>query len=213
MNRWEKAQNNASGIIEGFFPQAGFSELEAVYQVIHSLPDHINLHLANSMPVRLVNLLGMLKPGTEVFSNRGVCGIDGCTSTAVGISKLSKKLNVLITGDMAFLYDRNGLWHNHIPGNLRIIILNNHGGGIFRLIDGPSDLPELDEYFVTNQKLSARNTADDFDMEYFFCKDLETLKQGLRKLLKKGNRAKILEIETDSQINTTIFNSYISQFK
>jgi hypothetical protein len=55
----------------------------------------------------------------------------------------------LITGDVAFFYDRNGLWHNCLPPNLRVVLLNNHGGGIFRLIDGPAGQPELEEYFET----------------------------------------------------------------
>ena len=212
LDNWKDRENKARAIIKDFFPQTDFSELEAAYQIVQHLPGNINLHLANSMPVRLVNLIGILKPGIEVFSNRGVSGIDGCTSTAIGVSLHSKKLNVLITGDMAFFYDRNGLWHNHIPGNLGIIILNNHGGGIFRLIDGPSYLPELDEYFVTDQKLTARNSASDFGLEYFYSKDAETLQHTLLRFLENHGKAKILEIETDSQINKTIFDSYISQF-
>jgi len=212
LDDWKDREIRASAIIKDFFRQTTLSELEAVYQIVQHLPDNINLHLANSMPVRLLNLIGMLKPGIEVFSNRGISGIDGCTSTALGVSLHSKKLNVLITGDMAFFYDRNGLWHNYIPGNLRIIILNNHGGGIFRLIDGPSDLPELDEYFVTDQKLTARNSASDFGLEYFHSKDVKTLEDALHEFLENRGKAKILEIETDSQINKTIFDSYISQF-
>ena len=213
LTSWKILEDKASSIINNFFPQSSFSELEAVYKIIQYLPNNINLHLANSMPVRLVNLIGMLKPGIEIFSNRGVCGIDGCTSTALGIAIHSEKLNVLITGDMAFFYDRNGLWHNHIPSNFRIIILNNHGGGIFRLIDGPSDLPELEEYFVTDQKLTARNSGSDFNLDYILCKDANSLGNSMPTFLRKSKKAKILEIETDSQINKIIFDSYISQFK
>ena len=210
---WQDLEINVSLKIRDFFSEGSFSELEAVFHILEHLPENINLHLANSMPVRLVNLIGYVKPSIEVFSNRGISGIDGCTSTAVGASIHSEKLNVLISGDMAFFYDRNGLWHNYIPGNLRIIILNNHGGGIFRLIDGPSNLPELDEYFETNQNLLAKNTAHDFGMDYFFSNDLISLEDNIGKFLKEDGKAKILEIETNSQINKTIFDKYISQFK
>ena len=213
LKTWNDYELNVSSKIRNFFPEKSFSELEAVTLILKNLPENINLHLANSMPVRLVNLIGSISPSVEIFSNRGTSGIDGCTSTAVGISLHSDRLNVLLSGDMAFFYDRNGLWHDHIPGNLRIIILNNHGGGIFRLIDGPSDLPELDEYFETNQHLVAKNTADDFGMDYFFLDNPEDLQDNIHNLFMEDGKAKILEIETNSQINKTIFDKFISQFK
>jgi 2-succinyl-5-enolpyruvyl-6-hydroxy-3-cyclohexene-1-carboxylate synthase len=208
---WKDYELEVQSKIQHFFPRKSFSELEAVFQILKYLPEKTNLHLANSMPVRLVNLIGAIRPGTEVFSNRGTSGIDGCTSTAIGVSLHSDRLNVLISGDMAFFYDRNGLWHNHIPGNLRIIILNNHGGGIFRLIDGPSKLPELEEYFETKQKLMAENTARDFEMDYLLCKDLKGFQKHIQRLWVDDGKAKILEIETNSQINKSIFDKYISQ--
>jgi 2-succinyl-5-enolpyruvyl-6-hydroxy-3-cyclohexene-1-carboxylate synthase len=164
------------------------------------------------MPVRLANLIASLKPGIEVFSNRGVSGIDGCLSTAMGISVHSDQLNFVLIGDLAFFYDRNGLWHDIDSGNLRIILLNNHGGGIFRMIDGPSRLPELKEFFETDQKLNAQNTSADFDLDYYFCNDIKGLKLNFQKLLVDDGKSKILEIETDSQINKTIFDKYTSQF-
>jgi 2-succinyl-5-enolpyruvyl-6-hydroxy-3-cyclohexene-1-carboxylate synthase len=213
LNYWRDSEILASDKINSFFPKDLYSEIEAVYQIIQHLPDNINLHVANSMPVRLVNLIGSLKPRIEVFSNRGVSGIDGCTSTALGISIHSDKLNILITGDMAFFYDRNGLWHNNIPENFRIIILNNYGSGIFRLIDGPYGLPELEEFFETHHNLTAQNSAFDFGMEYFHCEDADSLQSNIIKLLENDGKAKILEIATNSQINKTIFDKYISQFE
>ena len=214
LKRWVRHEKNNEKIIKSFFnAKLEFSELEAVHELIHSLPDQVNLHLANSMPVRLANLIGLLKPGIEVFANRGVSGIDGCLSTSVGISAHSSRLNFVLIGDMAFFYDRNGLWHDIDPGNLRVIILNNHGGGIFRMIEGPSKQPELKTFFETDQKLKAENTASDFQLDYYFCKDLSGLKINFPHLLVDDGKSKILEIETNSQINKTIFDKYISQFK
>ena len=84
---------------------------------------------------------------TITWCNRGTSGIDGCTSTAVGTSWVSHQLNVLLTGDISFFYDRNAFFHQHHLSNLRIIISNNHGGGIFRLIEGPSNLPGISNLF------------------------------------------------------------------
>lgn len=213
LDQWKERDNNVSIRIKNYFNQSRFSELEATYHILNLLPEGVNLHLANSLPVRLVNLIASIKPGVEVFSNRGVSGIDGSISTMVGIACHSGRLNVLITGDMSFFYDRNGMWHNHVPDNIRIVILNNHGGGIFRIIEGPSKLAELEKYFETDQKLNARNTASDFGMEYFHCTDSDMLQLELANFYSEDGHSKILEIETDSTINKTIFDSFISQFK
>ena len=101
-----------------------------------------------------------------MFANRGTSGIDGCTSTAVGHALLNDTTNVLITGDLAFFYDRNAFWHNYPLPNLRIVLLNNHGGIIFKMIDGPGSVPEADEYFITKQTLNAKKLCEEFDFEY-----------------------------------------------
>src|SRR5690606_10096672 len=142
------------------------------------VPDESLLHLANSMPVRYANIINTDKK-IEVFANRGTSGIDGCTSTAVGHSLTTERLNVLFTGDMAFFYDRNTLWHNYPLANLRIAVFNNPGGRISRLIEGPSTHPESEEYFETHQRLYAENTASDFGMDYYLCKSENELASAL----------------------------------
>ena len=119
----------------------------------------------------LANYIGLSDEnvGIKVYSNRGTSGIDGSNGAAVGQALVSKNPVFLITGDLAFFYDRNAFWHNYDISRLHIVLLNNHSGGIFGVIDGPSDLPELEEYFETNQKLTAKNTARDFGFEYVQC--------------------------------------------
>ena len=168
---WQHREAEAQQQIDALFTAASaehVSEFQALHTVLHHLPDAVNLHLANSMSVRYANLIGLSDQQlqAEVFANRGTSGIDGSNSTAVGAALASERLNVLLTGDMAFFYDRNAFWHNYLLPNLRVVLFNNHGGGIFRLIDGPRQQPELEEYFETHQALSARRTAEDFGMEY-----------------------------------------------
>ena len=176
-------------------------------RIMKALPDGCALHLANSMPVRYAGYVG-LKKKIAVWSNRGTSGIDGCTSTAVGHALNASNLHVLITGDMAFFYDRNGLWHQHVPPNLRIIVLNNHGGGIFRLIDGPGKLPELNTYFEAHQALKADNTARDFGMAYYFANGLDKLDEQLNNFFNMDNGASIIEIETNPSDNEAIFTQF-----
>jgi 2-succinyl-5-enolpyruvyl-6-hydroxy-3-cyclohexene-1-carboxylate synthase len=126
----------------------------------------------------------------------------------VGAALSTDKIVTVITGDMAFFYDRNALWNKYIPSNLRIIILNNHGGGIFRIIDGPNKLPELDEYFETEQPLTAENTARDHKLEYHFSKTRKEMEEILPSFFNLSKTSVILEIETDSKANTELFKRF-----
>lgn len=219
---WQAAGKNTEQFINTLFEPDSNNELStkqgeflAIQLVLNQLPDRVNLHLANSMSVRYANIIGLndSQKNIEVFANRGTSGIDGSNSTAVGSALASEKLTVLITGDMAFFYDRNAFWHNYPLANLRIVVLNNHAGGIFRIIDGPNRQPELVEYFETQQFLNAENTARDFQMKYYHCNltqsdGLSELKSILKVFFEKSEKAKLLEITSDSKTNQQIFNQY-----
>ncbi|MEJ8756984.1 2-succinyl-5-enolpyruvyl-6-hydroxy-3-cyclohexene-1-carboxylic-acid synthase [Pontibacter sp. H259] len=206
---WSGIENKATDFLKHYTSDAAFSELTVVARIFATLPIDSNLHLANSMAVRYANIIGLeSSKNVEVYANRGTSGIDGSTSTAVGCALTSNKITTLLTGDMAFFYDRNGLWHNYMPHNLRIVILNNHAGGIFRLIDGPKQQPELEEFFETRQALDAANTAKDFGMKYSSCATLEELSQILPSFFAADAGAGILEIFTDSKANAAAFANY-----
>lgn len=212
---WEIEERRAVRCLEAFFPQPELGELECVKEVIKALPEKSHLHLANSMSVRYANIIGLneLHTGIKVFANRGTSGIDGCSSTAVGHCLSSTVLNVLITGDLAFFYDRNAFWHNYPLPNLRIVLLNNHGGIIFKMIDGPSNLPETDEYFVTQQKLSAKKLSEEFDFDYLELSHRRKLKNLLKDFFEEDGRAKILELQTNITLNKDIFEDLKQKMK
>lgn len=207
LNQWSDLQLKTRKKITRFAEEQDFNEFSAVYAIFDNLPLACDIHLANSMPVRWANLFGLdhTKQQIEIFCNRGTSGIDGCTSTAVGSAIQSDKTTLLITGDMAFFYDRNAFWNKYIPDNLRIIVLNNHGGGIFDIIDGPSSHPEHEEYFLTEQNLSPKSLAEEFGLKYYHCQSVEGLSKGLDKFWIRDGSAKLLEIETDIKTNTRIF--------
>ena len=89
-----------------------------------------------------------------VYNNRGASGIDGITSTALGIAAANKKPTVLITGDLAFYYDLNGLLsakNYNIP--LVIVLINNNGGGIFEVLPISSYGEIFKKYFLVAHNL------------------------------------------------------------
>jgi 2-succinyl-5-enolpyruvyl-6-hydroxy-3-cyclohexene-1-carboxylate synthase len=217
LNDWFSQERKAKFYVERFFDniihQENFNEFYCIKYLMDSLPGNCQLHLANSMSVRYANYVGVEpKKNIEIFANRGTSGIDGCVSTAVGQALSTDKLVFLLVGDVAFFYDRNGLWNQYLPNNLRIILLNNHGGGIFRMIDGPSKQPELNDYFETIQSQNAERTAADAGMDYFIVKNVEDLEKYSIEFLSSQGKSKIIEIETDSINNTEIFKKFKTEF-
>ncbi|MGV3504207.1 MAG: 2-succinyl-5-enolpyruvyl-6-hydroxy-3-cyclohexene-1-carboxylic-acid synthase [Adhaeribacter sp.] len=204
---WQQQEDAAKDYLNSFLGQPAWNEFVAFRQVLQHLPAASHLHLANSMAVRYANITGLPESRqVSVFANRGTSGIDGCTSTAVGAALSSGELTVLCTGDVAFFYDRNALWHNYLPDNLRLVVFNNHGGGIFRLIDGPRQQPELTEFFETRQQLDAAATAREFGLRYLACHSLDDLHQGLESFWVQGPA--LLEIFTDSLDNAAFFEAF-----
>jgi|TARA_R100000365_G_scaffold3620_1_gene12749 2-succinyl-5-enolpyruvyl-6-hydroxy-3-cyclohexene-1-carboxylate synthase len=210
-NSWWELEKSILNNLNDILEQSQFGEYKALHQVLKNIPDLSKIHVANSMAVRYLNFLGRRKQ--EIICNRGTSGIDGSSSTAVGCTFTTKLPVTLITGDLAFFYDRNAFWHNYSMANLRIILLNNHAGGIFRLIEGPAKQPELQEYFETKQKLNAKCLANEFGFTYFSAKNEVELDSALKDFYDSGVHPKILEIESQSPLNAEILKSIKEKVK
>ncbi|MDI1322885.1 MAG: 2-succinyl-5-enolpyruvyl-6-hydroxy-3-cyclohexene-1-carboxylic-acid synthase [Algoriphagus sp.] len=200
--RWNSLEKTIQRVLPSAFEKSEFGEYPALHFLLKKIPPFSKIHVANSMAVRYLNFLG--RRNQEIICNRGTSGIDGSNSTAVGCIFTTKEPVTLISGDMAFFYDRNAFWHNYSMANLRIILLNNHAGGIFRLIDGPSKQPELEEFFETRQNLNASHLADEFGFNYTFVKNMEELEEAMSSFYTPGIHPKILEIESVSADNAAI---------
>lgn len=182
-----------------------FNELGALETIINQFPEKIVLHLANSMTIRNISyLMPHLKTDWKLFANRGVSGIDGCTSTALGYAIVSSEQNVLITGDVAFFYDINAFYNQHIPQNLKIILMNNLGGGIFDLIDGAENLTELKPFIKTPHEFDGKQLAKHFKINYFKAENYDELNSELKPFLTSPNIS-ILEIKTNYNNNIKTF--------
>ncbi|HEY0653832.1 MAG TPA: 2-succinyl-5-enolpyruvyl-6-hydroxy-3-cyclohexene-1-carboxylic-acid synthase [Chryseosolibacter sp.] len=212
---WEIEERRVSRILADHVKENVLTEFKVVNEVLSLLPDYCNLHLANSMSVRYANFIGLAaeKKGIRVFSNRGTSGIDGCTSTTVGQSISSGKPTFLITGDVAFFYDRNAFWHNYSLKDLRIVLLNNHGGLIFNMIDGPASLPESGEYFVTRQALNAKKLCEEFGFEHLHLDSPKKTKNLLKDFFEFDGKVKILEVTSEVEANKHYFESLKAKIK
>jgi 2-succinyl-5-enolpyruvyl-6-hydroxy-3-cyclohexene-1-carboxylate synthase len=152
--------------------------------------------------------------GCEYLGNRGTSGIDGSLSTAVGFSMVSEKINTIVLGELSFFYDSNALWIPHFPENLRIIVLNNGGGNIFRLIGGPRQSPALNEHFVARHNLKAEGLAKAFNLNYLKAENQEEIAEGLNTVFAAGFLGPvILEVMTDGELSAKVFQECFEQFK
>jgi 2-succinyl-5-enolpyruvyl-6-hydroxy-3-cyclohexene-1-carboxylate synthase len=212
---WQAEEHRATQAKLAFLGEVPGGEFNLVRMVMEQLPSRSNLHLANSMSVRYANLVGLTakQKGIRVFCNRGTSGIDGCSSTTVGHSLVSDVPNVLITGDMAFMYDRNAFWHNYALPNLRIVVLNNHGGVIFNMIDGPAGRHEASQYFVTFQAQSAKSVTTEFGMGYEALDNPKKWKNSIKNFFDFKGKPKLVELESDQQKTVDEFNTLKTKMK
>jgi 2-succinyl-5-enolpyruvyl-6-hydroxy-3-cyclohexene-1-carboxylate synthase len=191
-----------------------WSDFKAFEQVLDVLPQGTNLQMGNSSAVRYV-LLFPQREDVIYNSNRGVAGIDGCTSTAIGAAMVNKRPTTVITGDISFFYDSNAFWNSNLPENLRVILINNGGGNIFRIIPGPDTTNQLADYFETHHNLQSEHVAKLFDLNYYKANSDETLAEALKIFYGKqaNGRPAILEIVTPRLENDKILKQYFKFLK
>lgn len=187
-----------------------FSDFKVFEKVIESLPKNSQLQISNSSAIRYAQLIH-IDPSIEVFCNRGTSGIDGSTSTAIGAAVGSGKPNVFITGDISFLYDSNALWNSYIPKNFKIILINNGGGGIFRILPGHEEKPVFNTYFETSHHLTAEHLAKMYQFEYLRSSDTESLETGIDTLYAQNDKPVILEVFTPTFENDVILKQYFKE--
>lgn len=192
-----------------FMKAAPFSDLKVYETLFREMPQTGELHLANSTPVRYGQLFEEASRYTT-WSNRGTSGIDGCVSTAAGAAEICPKTTTVITGDIGFFYDSNALWNSHLSPRLRIIVINNGGGNIFRVIPGPDQYEELENYIETSHNLNAEGLANNFGVNYYSAHSPEELESVLSPFYKQqeNNKPALLEVFTENKLSAQVLNDY-----
>jgi 2-succinyl-5-enolpyruvyl-6-hydroxy-3-cyclohexene-1-carboxylate synthase len=195
---------------ELYLDKISFSDLKAFEIILPSLPKNIMLQLSNSSAIRYAQLFH-IDSSISVYSNRGTSGIDGSTSTAIGASVASKKATVLITGDIGFLYDSNALWNHYLPKNFKIILINNGGGGIFRILPGHEESKVFNTFFETSHCLTAEHLAIMYGLEYRIASSEATLVTELATMYAQNDKPYILEVFTPTLENDKILLQYFRE--
>lgn len=212
-NKWKQVDYvNKDKAIAFIQKQDVFSDLVAHHIILDFLPENSILHLANSSVVRYAQLFDPVK-NIATFCNRGTSGIDGSTSTAAGAAFIKKDTcNILITGDISFFYDSNAFFNRLQLANLRIFLINNDGGGIFKIIPGPDTTDELNDFFVFNHGYSAEFICKAFEITYYKSNSILELENQMEDFyaFSINGKPKLMEVFTDATFNDTILKNYFT---
>lgn len=111
-------------------PEFNYSNVYAIKNTVERISSRSVLHMAINGSIRITNY-SKLQPHIKVYANIGTHGIDGCLSSFLGQASVRKEPSYLVIGDLAFFYDMNAIRIRHIKNNVRILLINNHGGKSF----------------------------------------------------------------------------------
>ena len=206
---WKHAEERILGVVRDKLDALPFSNLSAMHRIISKIPPGTVLHLANSATIRYSQLTPHRKD-LNYYANRGTSGIDGSVSTAVGAAMVSEGLHLLVVGDLSFVYDSNALWNRNFPENLRIVVLNDGGGGIFRLLDGPDRMDFFEEFSVTHHPVSLELLGQAFGRVVRRASGHDHLEKELKALLGPGGPGNLLEVDTTGSENSRIFKDFLN---
>ena len=210
---WKDAHTAGLRRHHKYLEKIGWSDMKAyetIFDFYQQNPDNLIMHLSNGTTIRYAQLFGdrVIAPN---FCNRGVSGIDGCTSTAIGAAMVNGPA-VLITGDMSFLYDISALSAITPKLQLKIVVVDNGGGGIFRFIDSTSSLPELEKYFVVKRNLDVEKVAASFGIKTYRADNADSLFEQLSNMMVEDGPA-VLVVKTDGKRSAEILKNYFKPIK
>jgi 2-succinyl-5-enolpyruvyl-6-hydroxy-3-cyclohexene-1-carboxylate synthase len=209
---WEEISFHRTAFHKKFISKIPFCDLK-VFSILESrISTKYSIQVSNSSAIRYMQLFDQT-PSSTVFCNRGTSGIDGSTSTAVGASVSLKSPTLLITGDLSFFYDSNGLWNDYIKNTFRIILINNSGGGIFKILPGYKDDLFHEKFIETRHGFSAKHLAKMHGFKYSKVSGSIGLKFALTSFFKTSSRPKLLEINTNSSLSSKILKNYFINLK
>lgn len=209
---WKNIRQKRQIRHDAYMDEIPYSDLKAMQLLVAKVPDNYIMQLANSSTIRYAQLFKW-PPSLRIFCNRGTSGIDGSISTAAGSAMASNEPVLMVTGDLSFFYDSNALWNKYLPSNFRIIILNNSGGGIFRILPGNKNSENFESFFETVHDLKAEQLAKMYNFGYKAASSETEISESLNTFFDASGRPKILEIFTPRKVNDKVLLEYFSYMK
>jgi 2-succinyl-5-enolpyruvyl-6-hydroxy-3-cyclohexene-1-carboxylate synthase len=210
---WQQLDTTIKDQIPIFFKKPSKqTDLEIFHALYQVLPEKCTLHLGNSSVVRYMQLFDPV-PNVKYECNRGTSGIDGSTSTAIGSAIAEpQKQHVFICGDVSFIYDSNAMWIRPFPENLKMIVIDNKGGGIFKIIEGAKSSPQLERYFEAKHQTHAEDVAKGFGIKIFTPEKKSRLQEQIISFF-EHKEAQLLVLKTDSVENPKNLDAFFKHLR
>lgn len=195
LSAWQNAEARTWQVIEDVRASEDF-EGAIVAQVVENLPDGSDLFIASSNPVRHLDQFAQPRPvDLRIFANRGASGIDGTIASALGTASRSSRPLTLIIGDLAFYHDLNSLLAiKKYAIDIKIVLINNDGGGVFHRLPIAEYDPPFTELFLTPHGLDYAPAAEMFGLTYQKIEDLSKFEQAYT----QASGPTLIEVITDS---------------
>lgn len=207
LNRWQRLDVAGKAQLSTAIEEPSCFEGRTIRELQQHIPDNSQVLVANSMTVRDFDYFWLSGESDAVlYGNRGVNGIDGTVSTALGLAT-NHQPTYLVTGDLSLFHDLNGLavakTHNL---NLTIILHNNDGGGIFEYLP-QKGTKHFDYLFSTSQGLDYSGAAKLYGCGYTKISSPDELVSVLAKVSKESG-VHIIEIPTDREYSRQLHRKY-----
>lgn len=210
---WEKLNRKKQQLHANFVKTLPFSDMRVFQFFLDAVPEDFQIQMGNSTVVRYAQLFEAARFNKQ-FGNRGTSGIDGCSSTAVGAAVGSNEPVVLITGDVAFQYDSNAFLNDYVSSKLRVLVINNAGGNIFKIIPGPENMDAGRGFLESPHAYTAEAIAKRSNMIYQRASSMSEFQEALDNFFKlDAQSAVVLEVFTDSELSATTLKAYFKHLK
>lgn len=209
--RWLNVAKNATADAIEYITNAPWCDLTAITELISMTPEDFNLHLSNGMSVRY----GQVLP-TKFYRmdcNRGVSGIEGSTSTAIGAASMYDKPTILISGDMSAQYDVAGLMLQNKPNTFKMAIIHNHGGGIFKVINATRDYIHVNEMMAVEGDYNVEQIAISSGFNVYHANDRNTLRTNYLKMLSDDTKPNLIIIDTSASQSADVMREFMNRNK
>lgn len=184
-----------------------YSDLKVFQLLSDQIEKDCIIFAGNSSVIRYLQFFKL--DVSAIYANRGTSGIDGCLSTATGIAYSTSKTVYCILGDLSFVYDSNAFWNKNLPQNLKVIVINNQGGNIFGLIDGPSKQEGYEEFFLAEHPARIDKICEAFNVKYFSTQSVEEINRDFKQFAHFSGCA-LIEIMTPGEVNPGIFSNFVN---
>ncbi|MBO4308711.1 MAG: 2-succinyl-5-enolpyruvyl-6-hydroxy-3-cyclohexene-1-carboxylic-acid synthase [Clostridia bacterium] len=199
-----------SQIDKFILPEFEFSNLYVAKGLSQIVPENSVLHTAILNSTRVMQFFN-LNNNVMAYSNVGALGIDGCLSTFAGQAASTNELAYLLIGDLSFFYDMNAAGLRNISKNVRIILINNGGGGEFHFFVGKEKIPEINDYISAKHSKIAAGWVVSLGYDYYFATCKEEFDNAIEKFSHESDKPMFLEVFTDMEFEANNTNKFYNQ--